>query len=61
MQWWRLRPDDGAWAGLSVASLLAWLHTVTSAKASVPAPARRPARSTVDDDAQVARGAAGER
>jgi hypothetical protein len=38
MQWWRLRPDDAAWAGLSVVSMLAWLRTVASRTASVEAP-----------------------
>ena len=38
MQWWRLRPDDAAWAGLSVVSMLAWLRTVTSRTASVGTP-----------------------
>ena len=49
MQWWRLRPDDAAWAGLSVVSMLAWLRTVTSRTASVGTP--RPSLFPDDEEA----------
>jgi hypothetical protein len=50
MQWWRLRRDDAAWAGLSVASMLALFRTVASRTASV----ELPRSSMFDEDERAA-------